>query len=476
MSELLLKIGKGLMIFFDKVYTVMNAFFCFIKKSFAKEDTVEYEFLPAALEITETPPAPLGRFTIWVIFSIIIFAIFWACIGKIDEVAVARGKVIPNGRLQVIQAMEEGIITAIHVHEGEKVKKGQLIIELDSTIKEADVDSLKKTLEQATIEKIILTAELTGKNVNKLLKESELILPSEEVIKFQKDLKIAREQEYSDKRETLTIEISQRENELGMTQTELIRLQVKYKLLAEQVAGLKELYDIRSIPEMEYRTKKNELDLLEQDIKSQELRIKQARDQIREAKKNYDLLGQERKRSIMDQMNEKDKTIISITAELTKAQKKFDFQTLTSPVEGTVHGLNAHTIGGVVTPAQPIATIVPEGTSFIVEATVLNKDIGFVHVDQDAEIKFDTFLFQKYGTITGKVVHVSPDAFEDEKLGPVYKIKVKLDKYHFTVNKNKVAISPGMSVSVEVKTGKRRIIDFFLSPLVKYAKEGLNVR
>jgi len=454
----------------------MNRFFIFTKKTFAPEENVEFEFLPAALEITETPPAPLGRFTIWVIFSIIIFAILWACIGKIDEVAVARGKVIPDGRLKVIQPLEEGIITAIHVQEGEKVKQGQLLIELDSTIKEADVDSLKKTLEQATIEKIILTAELTGKNVNSLLKKENITVASEEVLQFQKDLQAARESEYADKKDALQSLVTQKENELAIAETDLERLRGKYDLLDIQVKGLKELYDIKSISEMEYKTKKNELDSLAQEYKGQQLKVIQAKEQIREAKKNYELFGRERKRTIMDQITEKDKTITSVTAELTKAQKQFDFQKLTSPVDGTIHGLNAYTIGGVVTPAQSIVTIVPEGTSFIVEATVLNQDIGFVHVGQDAEIKFDAFLFQKYGTITGKVIHVSPDSFDDEKLGPIYRIKVKLDQYHFMVNRKPVAISPGMSVSVEVKTGKRRVIEFFLSPLVKYAKEGLNVR
>ena len=145
-------------------------------------------------------------------------------------------------------------------------------------------------------------------------------------------------------------------------------------------------------------------------------------------------------------------------------------------MSGTVHGLASYTIGGVVTPAQPIVTIVPEGTPLIVEAMALNKDVGFLKTGQEAEIKLDTFPFQRYGTIKAKIVSISPDAFEDEKLGPVYKIKVATEKLHIAVDGKNIPVSPGMAVSVEVKTRKRRIIEFFLSPIVKYADEGLTLR
>ena len=171
-----------------------------------------------------------------------------------------------------------------------------------------------------------------------------------------------------------------------------------------------------------------------------------------------------------------DKKITALEGELEKARKSKQYQTLTSPVDGTIHGLASNTIGGVVTPAEPILTIVPDGTPLIIEASLLNKDVGFVDVNQEAAVKFDTFSFQKYGTIKGKVVNISPDSVDDEKLGSVYKMKVKLEKNTINVQGKINNICSGMSVSVEIKTGERRIIEFFLEPIAKYAKDSIKLR
>ena len=159
-----------------------------------------------------------------------------------------------------------------------------------------------------------------------------------------------------------------------------------------------------------------------------------------------------------------------------KANKRTDLERLYSPVDGTVHGLASHTIGGVVTPAQPVVTIVPEGTPLIVEAMLLNSDIGFVKTGQEAEVKFDTFPFQKYGIVKGSVTWLSPDAVEDDKLGLVYKMKVEMERQSINIDGMDTLLASGMSLSVEVKTGKRKIMEFFLSPIVKYTKESLTLR
>ncbi len=138
--------------------------------------------------------------------------------------------------------------------------------------------------------------------------------------------------------------------------------------------------------------------------------------------------------------------------------------------------MSLSTIGGVVTPAQPIMTIVPDNTPLTVEASVLNKDIGFVKVGQKAELKLDTFPFQKYGTINGLVTAISPDAFEDEKIGLIYKIKIEPEREYIMANGKKVNLTAGMSLNAEIKTGKRRIIEFFLSPVMQSLDESLKLR
>lgn len=458
-------------------------------KTIFKNDNLEYEFLPPAIEIEETPPSPLSRALIWVILLIVILAFLWSYLGHVDEVAVARGKVIPDGRVKVIQPLETGVIRAIHVEEGQRVKEGQLLIELDPTIKEADVQSTEKTLSIHKMDKERLMEELNGEvkktgnrrgaigdgtaafSKNKYEKQE-----AKEISELQKKLKDARKSEYKAKEEALLLVISQKESAFHVAGAIVTKLEKTYTILKEQEAAYKNLYEQGYLAKMELLDKQRDLYSTEHELEAQKKIADQARNGLEEAKKNLDALKMEREKGILGEIVEREKSIAAIEGEVVKAKKMYEFEKLYSPVDGTVHGLASYTIGGVVTPAQPIVTIVPEGTPLIVEAMVSNNDIGFLKAAQEAEIKFDTFPFQKYGTIKGKVVSISPDAFEDEKLGPVYKIKVQLERLNLIVDGRNAAILPGMTASVEVKTGKRRIIEFFLSPIVKYSNESLTLR
>lgn len=502
-----------------------------------KEENLHYEFLPAALEISETPPSPFGRIVIWLIFLILVVAILWSCMGKIDEVASARGKIIPDGRLKVVQPLEEGIVTAIYVNEGQRVKKGQSLIELDSTMKKVDVEGLEKAIGTTMFESELLKKINTNKDSKEARVKSEL---SEEEKMNLLNLNQAKEAEYKVKREALKLIILQSESELKLSQAEVQKLEKNLLILKEkeqifkdllntegieesnlkkiasnvemlksQEKMYKELYDKGAISkkdwedrsnqyilaEKEYETQKakareeknslkldwknvsDEIILNQQELQSQRIRVEQNKVKLEQAKKNLENLDKENKASLLNELVEKDKKTSELNTELTKAKKSMQFQSLVSPVNGTVHGLVSNTIGGVVTPAQAIMTIVPDGTPLVVEASIQNKDIGFVSVGQEVAVKFDTFPFQKYGTVKGKVISISPDAFEDEKTGSsVYKMKVALERKTINVDGKEVHISPGMAVTAEIKTGKRRIIEFFLEPLIKYAEESLKVR
>jgi len=135
-----------------------------------------------------------------------------------------------------------------------------------------------------------------------------------------------------------------------------------------------------------------------------------------------------------------------------------------------------HTLGGVVTPAQPLLTLVPSDQHVEVEALLENKDVGFVHAGQPVSVKVETFNFTKYGTVAGEVVSVSQDAIKDEKRGQVYNAKVRLARSQLLIDGRSVALAPGMAVTVEIKTDQRRVIDYFLSPLEQHLQESLGER
>lgn len=441
----------------------------------AKRDKLEYEFLPAALEITETPPSPLGRFIIWLVFALIITFILWSYIGKVDEVAIARGKVLPDGRLKVIQPLEEGIVTAIYIKEGQRVKKGDLLIELDSSMKLADVDTITKSFKVAQLEKAILNAELEGKDIDKIVLQYSKDISMDEM-KSQKDFKAARENEYAEKAERLKLVIKQNESELNGVQSNSERLEKKISELKDEEESLNYLYKAGSIAKRKWQDKQSELFSTEKENETLKSQERQIEDKIEESKKNLLSLDKERRTAILTQIVEKDKIIEDFSLKLTKAQKTYDLQKLVSPVDGIINGLAAYTIGGVVTPAQPVVTIVPDDTPIIIEAMAQNKDIGFIKLNQEVEIKMDTFPFQKYGTIIGRVTAISPDATEDEKVGLIYKIAIKPDRDYLMISGVKTRITPGMALTVEIKTDRRRIIEFFLSPILTGAQDSLKLR
>lgn len=314
------------------------------KKSNSTSDTKDHDFLPAALEIQETPPSPMSRVTLWILCLFVVIAITWSIIGKVDIVAVGQGKIIPSGHVKVIQPLETGIVKAIHVSNGERVKKGDVLLELDITQTDADRIRLEKTIPIAR-EKLKITESLYKKGVTS-----------------------------------------------------------KFDLLTQQ------------------------------------------------------------------------ESLIEMEQELAKATSRVTFQKLIAPVSGIVQQLQIHTIGGVVTPAQELMKIVPVGANLEAEILLENKDIGFVEEGQDVHLKLEAFPFTKYGMIDGEVVNVSHDAIQDEELGLVFAAKVAMKQSKISAHDKMINLSPGMSLSGEIKTGDRRIIEYFLSPIMQYKSEAIRER
>lgn len=184
----------------------------------------------------------------------------------------------------------------------------------------------------------------------------------------------------------------------------------------------------------------------------------------------------ETRRLALDSLNEGEQKAATFTQELVKSDSRGKLMSLTAPVDGSIQQLAVHTVGGVVTPAQALMTVVPRDNALEVEAFLENKDIGFVNAGQEAEVKIETFPFTKYGTIHAQVTHVSLDAINDERKGLIYSTRVKLGRATIAVGEKIVNLSPGMAVTVEIKTDKRRVVEYFLSPLLQYKDESLRER
>ncbi|HEX8750961.1 MAG TPA: HlyD family type I secretion periplasmic adaptor subunit [Nitrospira sp.] len=429
------------------------------------------EFLPAVLEIQQAPPSPIGRAITWTIIAVFTAGMLWATFGWIDIVATAQGKIIASGYSKIIQPYETGVIASIHVLDGQVVKRGEVLIELDPTQNRADRDRASNEYRAAKVDAARLRALIAGR--------STFDEPSDgdpQYIALQQHLLRDQLIEYQARAEAAQHLIDQRRAALDQTKENIRRLEATVPMEAERAEAYKKLLDHEAVTRMDFLQAEEQRIDKTQELAGQRKKLVQDAAALLEAEKNYRVTVTEFQQTKQAELSTIETKAASLSQDVTKAGQKADFQRLTSPIDGVVQQLAVHTVGGVVTPAQQLLIVVPQEHPVEVEAQVENKDVGFVKEGQPAEIKVETFLFTLYGTIPGKVLTVSDDAASIEDVGLVYPTRVSMDRSTVQVEGKQVNLSPGMAVTVEIKTGKRRIIEYLLSPLLKSVKESLRER
>ena len=436
----------------------------------------EAQFLPAALSLQETPVSPAPRVAMWLLIAFTAVALLWAAFGQIDVVATARGKVVPNDRTKTIQPVETATVKAIHVGDGQTVKTGDVLIDLDATAAQADRNRIKGDLAVARLQvargKALLATLASGKIPN-LLRPADI---DEAKFLEAQSLLLGQHGEYMAKLGRIGAEITQREAELRSTQELVRKLEQTVPIAKQRAQDFKKLLDRNFVSRHGYLEQEQARIEQEADLANQRSRLNEIGAALREAHGQRAVITAETRRISLDSITDGQQKTAALKQELLKADARSKLMQLTSPVDGTVQQLAVHTVGGVVTPAQPVMLIVPRDNPLEVEAFIENKDIGFVKPGDSAEVKIETFQYTKYGTIHAKVISVSHDAINDEKRGLIYSTRVKMERAKINVDGTDVNLSPGMAVSVEIKTGKRRVIEYFLSPLMQYGHESLRER
>jgi hemolysin D len=447
----------------------------------ARADAEDTAFLPAALEIVETPASPAGRAVVWTIIAIFCICLAWAWISHVDIVASASGKIVASGGTKVIQPFEMGIVRAIHVHDGQQVSAGDTLVELDPTINQSDRDHLRSDLTATELEIARLKAGLADmKNPVDGFQPPPDATP-----------------EYRAKIEGLDRQLEQKQAERDTIQATVNKLSAIVPIVQQRV-------DIRKVSaEQEYTSKFQYLEMVQLLVEQQQELIVQ-RSRLRETQASIGALTESRTqavaefhRTLFGQLAEAERKADGLRYDIAKSEQKINAQFLTAPIDGTIQQLAIHTIGGVVSPAQVLLAVVPSESHLEIEAMILNRDIGFVHPNQRAEIKVDTFNFTKYGLLQGQVLSVSQDAIARDKAVDrsgektpgaenassepkgqdlSFSARVSLDRSQMQIDDRLINLTPGMAVTVEIKTGSRSLLAYLLSPLVKYGHDSLRER
>lgn len=436
----------------------------------------EMEFLPAALALRETPVHPAPRVAMGLIVTFAVLAVLWAVFGQIDIVAVAQGKIVPDDRTKVIQPLETAAVRAIHVRDGQQVAEGDLLIEMDATAAHADSTRVTADLEAARLEAARARALMAAMDAGrKPILEPLADVDTAQLVNAQRLLD-GQYGELHARLDQLDAEIARREAELRASRELVAKLALTAPIARQRAQDYQDLLAKNFISRHGFLEKEQQRIEQEGDLATQRAKQDEIHAALMEGRKQRASLLAETRRLTLDALTLAEQRVASLSQERVKAENRDQHMRLLAPVGGTVQQLAVHTVGGVVTPAQPLLVIVPADNKLEVEAFVANKDIGFVHAGQEAEIKVETFPFTKYGTIKAEVTHVSDDAIQDEKRGLIYAARLGLTRTTLAVDGKQVRLTPGMAVTTEVKTGKRRVIEYFLSPLMQYGDESLKER
>ena len=445
------------------------------KLSASRKAGYEQEFLPAALEVMERPANPVGRLLVWMLVLLFMVAMVWSWFGHVDTVANAHGKIALRGNSKSIQSSEMGVVRAIHVRDGAEVREGDILIELDPTLADADAEQAEQQLliaRTASARAQALYDYSLGKALSYVAPEGISNADKQTQLAFIE----SRQAEYEAKMETIYRQKQELRADISGVKNEISKLTETLPLLEKQMAARKELLDKGLSPALLY------IELQERHV-THKMNIEIQGDQLTKLMASYGALEsqlvqvqQEFRNQVISDLADAEDQVKLYTAELNKAQRRGSLQILRSPVDGIVQQLAVHTIGGVVQPAEPLMVIVPGKGDLIADAVVLNKDVGSISVGDAVEVKLEAFPFTKHGVIHGRLETLSMDAIQDENLGLVYAARIALEANSIRARGRDIPLTSGMSLTAEIKTGKRRILEFLIEPLLRYRDEALRER
>ncbi|WDE02307.1 HlyD family type I secretion periplasmic adaptor subunit [Thalassomonas actiniarum] len=433
----------------------------------------EYEFQPGYLEIVERPPAPWTKRLAIGITCLLLAILTWSVIGRLDIHAQASGKLIVSSNSKVVQAAEPGEITTINVADGQHVKAGEVLINLNPVGVQAEIRELQEQLTFQQLESARLQALLSEQPLATFVPPETASLQQ---INTARAFLSSEWRDISTQLDNYASQLKVNEADRQARQNELNELEKLQSNARRRLEASKTLADVKQFALMELLQLESELLEVRRLSSEKQGEFDVLAGQVKSLENQRDNFTAKTRRENLEKLSQSQGTLAVLKQKLVQAREKYRQHNLTAPVDGVVQQLAVHTLGGVVQAAQQLMVIVPDEVPLEAEVMVLNKDVGFVYAGQSVEIKIDAFPYTRYGTIKGEVAHVSRDAVENEQLGLVFPAKVLINSSTILVEDKQVPLQAGMSINGEIRTGDRRVIDYLLSPIQQYQSEAMGER
>lgn len=448
-----------------------------IRKRLSPIPRAEHElaFLPASIELAETPVHPAPRWAMRMIVILAVSVILIGVLGKLDIVVVAKGKLVPDARVKEIQPAITGVVSRIAVEDGQRVTAGTLLMALDPTQAQADVSKARSSRLEAALATARARAllEAQARNSQPVIVPVDGVESNElhEAARFCEGIF----HEYQDKISRSEAELVQHHAELASTLHDIDRLRATSPLAREQANNYKALSKDNYVAKNDYLDKEQNALGQEHDLAAKISHADELRAEIVAQVADKSSIASQFRREQLDALDKAEQQFKQSYEDEIKANTRQHLLVLTSPVDGTVQQLDAHTVGGVVTSAQKVMEIVPDD-AMEVEINIANKDVGFVTAGQDVVIKIEAFPYTYYGYVTGTVSSVSNDAVPDRSHGLNFTARIHLKTSRIHAGKRWINLTPGMAVTAEIKTGKRSVWEYFFDPLIRMTQESLRER
>ncbi|HEX2651882.1 MAG TPA: HlyD family type I secretion periplasmic adaptor subunit [Burkholderiales bacterium] len=429
------------------------------------------DFLPEILALQEEPPSPLPRFVLWTVLALIGALSVWACVGKLDVVAVAEGRLVPKSQLRIVQPAEGGVMRELLVKEGERVGAGQVLARMDVRAAEADAATAQNEAALKRLQLRRIEAELAGRPLEARPGDPPRLHAQVEAQRAARAH--AHEAGLAEQRTV----IARARREMQAAEETQAKLAGSLPVLIEQQQAFEKLARDGYAGKLMAAQRKRERVEAEQDLRAQQHRVEGARAAIDQGERRIAQIAAAYRAQLQGERVEAEAQLARLEQELEKLGHRQRLAELRAPADGVVKDLATHTPGAVLAPGTVLMTLVPEGEALVAEVWLANQDAGFVSGGQSAKLKVATFPFQKYGMLEARVLRISADSSERPgeaaKAAGGYAYRAHLEPLAQELRLGEVrhALLPGMQLTAEIKLGERTVLEYLLSPIRKVAAE-----
>ncbi|MBL4693505.1 MAG: HlyD family type I secretion periplasmic adaptor subunit [Magnetovibrio sp.] len=425
-------------------------------------------------EMLKTHPVPTWRQAAWPVMTLMVLAVTWANFSKLDEVAVSQGNVIPLGKSKIIQHLEGGIVKEIFIKEGDLVKAGKVLMQLDLGSSGANIQELQVRLDSEKLTRARLEAEARGLAAPDFPADIAANVPAQ--ANAQRRAFDARQRQLSAGTAILNELVKQRKLDVDELNAKLRAVQGNLKLTNERFSISTELLKDGLTSRVDHLQLEAEVTNFNGELQSIQASIPRARAAVSEARRRVNEDTTRFRREAQDELNKTEQTIARISELLKKALEQGVRSVITSPIDGVIINLAFSAVGNVIQPGEPILEIVPTGENLVIETRLPPTDRGFVAEGQSALVKITTYDYARYGGLDGEVILVAADTSIDENGNPYFRVIVQPEKSYLGTSFGFMPIMPGMEATVDIRTGQKTVMDYLLKPVLKLKNEAFRER